>query len=334
MFEQSIVSTQLLDPEGNTVKVNPSFCELFGVTSEDMKYYKIFEDEAIKQSYANEALLDVFSNKNSHRWRNAFDIALASESTGLKTTKPETVHLENISYPILDNDGKLQYAVIQHHNITDQVKTEEKIKASLKEKQVLLDEVNHRVKNNMQVISSLLKLQSNNIKDNQIKDVLKESQSRVYGMSAVHETLHGSENLSEIDLRVYLSKITSSIFQTYSISPDKVTLNTDIQNVPISINQASPLGLICNELISNSLKYAFPDDRKGEITVSMKKQDDELELIVEDDGVGIPDDFDLKNASTLGLKLVRTLVENQLDGSIDMENKDGTKFIIKFGLDA
>jgi len=151
-------------------------------------------------------------------------------------------------------------------------------------------------------------------------------------MSAVHETLHGSKNLSEIDLKTYLSKITTSIFQTYSVT-NRVKLTTDINGIPIRIDQANPIGLVINELISNSLKYAFPDESKGEITVSMKKLDKELELIVMDDGVGISDGFDWKNSSSLGLKIVRTLVENQLDGSIDMESKNGTKFTIKFNIE-
>ena len=234
--------------------------------------------------------------------------------------------------PLL-KDGMIIGAVTTHEDITIRKKAEEQIKTALKEKETLLEEIHHRVKNNMAVIASLLKLQSNNIDDERIKEALKESQSRVYAMSAVHETLHGSENLSEIDLKVYLAKITTTIFQTYSVNPDKVKLNYDVERIPISINQASPLGLIINELISNSLKYAFPDDRNGEINVSMKKLDKELELTVMDDGVGIPDGLDWKNSSTLGLKLVRTLVENQLDGSIDIENKNGTKFIIKFSID-
>ncbi len=110
-------------------------------------------------------------------------------------------------------------------------------------------------------------------------------------------------------------------------------LKNDIGEMPININQASPLGLVTNELISNSLKYAFPDERKGEITVSIKKLDRELELTVMDDGVGIPDSFDWKNSKSLGLKLVRTSVENQLDGSIDMESNNGTKFTIRFNLE-
>jgi len=113
----------------------------------------------------------------------------------------------------------------------------------------------------------------------------------------------------------------------------KVKLKNDITEMPISINQASPLGLVTNELISNSLKYAFPDEKEGEISVSVKKLDKELELTIEDDGIGLPEEFDLKNSKTLGLKLVRTLVENQLDGSIEMESNDGTKFTIKFNIE-
>ena len=234
---------------------------------------------------------------------------------------------------IRDKSGKPVRMLGAHTDLTRQKQAEEQLKASLKEKETLLQEVHHRVKNNMQVISSLLKLQANTIEDSQIKDVLKESQGRIFAMSAVHETLHGSENLSEIDLKSYLSKITTSVFQTYSIDHFKAKLKSDIDNVPISINHAYPLGLIINELISNSLKYAFPDEREGEITVSMKKLHQELELIVKDDGIGIPDEIDWSKSSTLGLKLVRTLVENQLDGSIDMESNSGTKFTIKFNID-
>ncbi len=203
----------------------------------------------------------------------------------------------------------------------------------VKEREILLQEIHHRVKNNMQVIASLLKLQANSLEDGQVKDVLKESQSRVYAMSAVHEILHGSENLSEIELKSYVSIIATSIFQTYSVNPNRVKLKYNISKAPININQASPIGLIVNELISNSLKYAFPNERKGEITVGLKKLDQEFELIFKDDGVGMPNDFDWKKANTLGIKLVRALAENQLDGSIDMESENGTTFIIKFNIE-
>ncbi len=232
-----------------------------------------------------------------------------------------------------DAAGAPSMAIGFSQDITDRKKAEEKIKSSLLEKETLLHEIHHRVKNNMQVIASLLKLQANSIDDRQVKDVLKESQSRVYAMSAVHETIHGSENLSQINLKTYLAKITTSIFQTYSVNQSRIKLITDVDEALININHASPVSLIINELISNSLKYAFPNERVGKIFVSLKKLDQEFELIIEDDGVGMPNDFDWKNASSLGIRLVRTLAENQLDGSIDMENNDGSKFIIKFNID-
>jgi len=246
----------------------------------------------------------------------------------------ETIYYESTVVPRkLKDSAEIIGLTVSSRNITERKQAEEQIKSSLKEKQIMIDEIHHRVKNNMNVISSLLSLQANNIEDDRTKDILKDSQNRIFAMSAIHETLHGSENLSEIDLKKYLSKITASIFQSSAINPKKVKLKNDITEMPIAINQASPLGLVANELISNSLKYAFPDEREGEISVSIKKLDKELELTVMDNGVGIPDGLDWKNSNTLGLKLVRTLVENQLDGSIDMESKNGTKFIIKFNIE-
>jgi PAS domain S-box-containing protein len=244
----------------------------------------------------------------------------------------EKIWIRTTARPVISN-GRIVRVVGNFVDITNFKQAEEQINSSLKEKETLLHEIHHRVKNNMQVINSLLKLQSNSIEDEQIKEILKDSQSRVYAMAAVHETLHGSENLSEIDLKSYLQKVINSIFQTYSTDNRKVKLNSNVKNSPVSINQAYPLGLVINELISNSLKYAFPDEREGEITIKMEKLENELELIVTDNGVGIPKDFDWKNSSSLGLKLVHNLVENQLDGSIEMENKNGTKFTIKFNIE-
>jgi PAS domain S-box-containing protein len=248
-------------------------------------------------------------------------------------SKEGPVYLDLKLFPELDNESNVKTVLGVSRDITELKKHEEKIKASLEEKEILIDEIHHRVKNNMNVVSSILKLQANSIEDERTKDILKESQSRIYAMSAIHETLHGSENLSEIDLKNYLTRITTSVFQASFTDSKKVKLKNDIEEIPISINQASPLGLVINELLSNSLKYAFPDDREGEIKVGMKKQDQELQLTVKDNGVGISKDLDWKKASSLGLKLVRTLVENQLDGSIDMESNNGTKFTINFKIE-
>jgi PAS domain S-box-containing protein len=321
IISESPIGISIYDETGQCTDANESIGPIIGTDKEQVLEQNFHEIESWKKS----GMLDSAKKAISDQITTRLELQV-------NTTFGKNIGIDCYFVPFLKESKTNLMLMIS--DITNRKQAEEQIKASLKEKQVLIDEIHHRVKNNMQVISSLLKLQSNNIKDNQLKDILKESRNRVYAMSAVHETLHGSENLSEIDIQLYLSKITSSIFQTYSTNHDKVILNTDIEKIPVGINQASPLGLIINELISNSLKYAFPDDRKGEISVSIKKQDDKLELIVKDDGTGIPDKLDRENSNTLGLKLVRTLVENQLDGSIVMESKHGTKFTIKFNIES
>jgi len=185
----------------------------------------------------------------------------------------------------------------------------------------------------MSVISGLLNLQMNNTDNKIAKEALQDSQNRVQSMSKIHETLYRSDNLSAIDLKTYLSELGKTIFQNYSIS-SKVQFKVEAKNIMIGAKQASTVGLIVNELIANCLKYAFTDDRKGEIVLSLKSiKENGIEMTVSDNGVGIPDDFDLKTADSLGLKLVKLLAENQLDGSIDMESNNGTKFTIKFKIE-
>jgi len=321
--KQSPASVVITDLSGAIEYVNPKFEQLTGYSLEEA----VGENPNILKS----------GKQSDELYKEMWDtITTGKEWNGFFHNKKKNGELywESATIaPIKDSDGKIINYLAVKKDITEQRHAEEKIKASLKEKETLIHEIHHRVKNNMNVISSLLSLQANNIEDKQTKEILKDSQSRVYAMSAVHETLHGSENLSEIGLKNYLTKITNSIFQTYSTDRGKVKLNSNLDDSYIRLNQASPLGLVINELISNSLKYAFPDERKGEIKVNMVKRNNQIEITIGDDGVGMPDGFDWKNSSTLGLKLVRTLVENQLDGSIDMENKNGTKFIIKFNIE-
>ena len=218
--------------------------------------------------------------------------------------------------------------------LKDLKQSEDQLKLSLREKETLLQEIHHRVKNNMNVVSGLLNLHKNSTQNEEVKKALQESQGRVYAMSSVHETLYNSENLAEIDLMDYLNKLSSLLLQTYSVNPGKVQLKINGDEVTVDINKASPLGLSVNELISNALKYAFPDDRKGKIEVNLQKQDDRLALTIQDNGVGMPKGFDWRNSNTLGLKLVRSLIENQLNGSIDVNTQDGTQFTITISLDA
>ncbi len=213
-------------------------------------------------------------------------------------------------------------------------KANEVIKSSLNEKETLLHEIHHRVKNNMAIISSLLNLQAANIQDERLKAVLKDSQSRIQSMSAIHETLYQSDNLSAIDTNKYLSKLAKVITKNFTIDK-KINLKLEVENVMIGARQASPLGLIVNELITNSFKYAFSDDQIREIVIKLSKlKENVVELIVSDNGIGMPQNSDWENSKSLGLRLVKSLAENQFGGSLKLDSTNGTKFTIKFNIES
>jgi len=175
-------------------------------------------------------------------------------------------------------------------DITERKNVEEKIKASLEEKETLLYEVHHRVKNNLAVISSLLGIQARSINDERLEDVLKDSQNRVQSMSLIHETLYQSDNLSSINMYTYLSKIYRSLAQNYP-NGSKINLKIESENILIGAKRATPIGLIVNELITNSLKYAFPEGQKGDIMISLEQTKNQFKLVYSDNGVGIPKDL-------------------------------------------
>jgi two-component sensor histidine kinase len=215
-------------------------------------------------------------------------------------------------------------------NITERKQAEEKIKKSLEEKEVLLREIHHRVKNNMQVISSLLMLQSQNIEDKKYKDMFIESQTRIYSMALIHEKLYRSESIAQINFKEYIEGIVSNIFESYCIKSN-IKIEINVENIPIKIDYAVPCGLIINELVTNSLKYAFPDGRQGKIHISLKSNDNNMiKLSISDDGIGIAKDMDIRNTKSLGLRLITSLAEGQLHGEIILNRESGTEFQINF----
>jgi PAS domain S-box-containing protein len=214
-------------------------------------------------------------------------------------------------------------------DITERRQAEEKIKESIREKEVLLREIHHRVKNNMQVISSLLNLQSTHIKDKEALETFKESQSRIRAMSLIHEKLYGSEDLARIEFGDYVRDLTRHIFVAYRATSPRVSLHIDISDIFLDINTAIPCGLIINELVSNSLKHAFSEVGKGHITITLHSPNaNETELIVSDDGIGIPEDIDIRTTESLGLQVVTILAEDQLQGKITLDRAKGTTFHI------
>lgn len=216
-------------------------------------------------------------------------------------------------------------------DITERKRAEEEIKESLKEKEVLLREVHHRVKNNMQIISSLLKLQSQFIKDKKNMEIFKESQNRIISMSLIHEKLYQSRDMAKIDFNEYIRDMVNGLFQSYGVNADRIRLDINVENVFLGVDSAIPCGLIINELVTNCLKYAFPDGRKGEIKIILRSTDEnEIDLIISDNGVGLPEDLDFRKTDSWGLHLVTILAENQLQGHIHLNRSGGTEFQIVF----
>ncbi|CAG0973297.1 putative sensor histidine kinase pdtaS [Methanosarcinales archaeon] len=226
--------------------------------------------------------------------------------------------------------GNGQDIICVAQDITERKFADEQIKASLKEKEVLLREIHHRVKNNMQIISSLLSHQMENITDKNINEIFIDSQNRIISMSLVHEKLYQSRDLRNIDFGEYINDLGASLFQSYNIHSGNIKLNIRVENVYLDIDLAIPTGLIINELITNSLKYAFPKGINGEITVIFRSRGEMLELVVSDNGIGFPKDLDFRKTRSLGLHLVTILTENQLHGKIDMNGNKGTEFKIEF----
>jgi two-component sensor histidine kinase len=211
------------------------------------------------------------------------------------------------------------------------MRVEEQLKAAVGDKEVLLKEVCHRTKNNMTSICSILKLQSALIRDEQWLNILRDLENRISSMALVQEKLYQSEDITNIDLREYVKDLADSVFKNYRTIPPKVSLKFHVEPVIVSPNTAIPCGLILNELLSNAMKYAFPGDKTGEIKIALHSRgESEIELGVSDNGVGMPNDLDFRNADSLGLKLVLMLAEGQLGGHVELTVDNGTAFLIRF----
>ncbi len=253
---------------------------------------------------------------------------------------------------------KTQYASL--NIMADLDRQREKLNGSLREKEVLLSEIHHRVKNNMQIISSLLKLQSRHIKDKKFLQMFKDSESRIKSMALVHEKLYRATDLANINFADYTNNLVHDILKSFGIRTNKISLKLNVENICLAVDTAIPCGLILNELITNALKYAFPDDTKGNLRVEMRKvegggqraedrgqktevedgssqpatrnpQLETIELVVCDNGIGIPKDLNLQEVKSLGLSLVNTLVR-QIRGEIELKRENGTEWKIRFGL--
>jgi len=237
--------------------------------------------------------------------------------------------METFLNPIYLEDDRVKEISCLSYEITEKKIIEEQMLESIHEKEILLQEVHHRVKNNLQVISSILNLQSSYVKDENSLNILRESQNRIKSMSFIHESLYQTRDFSRIEFSDYILSLSNNLIHSYSIDIGKIALKTKFEKVFLSLDQAIPCGLIVNELVSNALKYAFPQGTFGEITLTIRDSEKIIEIEIGDNGIGLPDGLEVSNSDSLGLQLVYTLID-QLDATIDVTSQDGTKYLITF----
>jgi PAS domain S-box-containing protein len=300
---------------------NKKFTELFGYTLEDVSdvinWWPLAYPE---EKYREEVRME---------W-------IKSVEKAVKTRQ----EMEPMETTVTCKDGSTRYIkfylspignrnLITFENLTERKQAEEQIKESLRGKEALLREIHHRVKNNMAVVSSLLSLQSRKIKDAAVRSLFEESQQRVQSMALVHEKLYQTKDLSSINFEDYIKSIVSEIISLYRIDTSAITTEINIEDIGLDLEAAVPCGLIINELLTNAFKYAFPDNRGGVLSVHFTRTDDTYTLAIKDNGVGLPEGFDYKEASTLGLQLVNVLTA-QLRGILRIKSDKGTEAVVTF----
>ncbi|MDI6644238.1 MAG: PAS domain S-box protein [Methanobacteriaceae archaeon] len=328
LFETMSQGVVYQDYNGNIISANPAAQEILGLTLDQMmgrssldpRWKSIHEDGtefpgethpsmvALKTGKnVKNVIMGVFNpDQNCYRWINI-----------------------NAMPQFRDGETKPYQVYTTFEDVTESKNAEKKIKKSLKEKEVLLREIHHRVKNNMQIISSLLNLQLLQIDDQNIMRFFMDTQARVKAMAMIHEKLYESKDLSYIPFSDYVKRLLSQLFDSYAQDPSRIKLVLDIEEIYYNIETAIPLSLILNELVLNVLKHAFPGVMQGQLTIKLEKMDGINILTVADDGVGISEEIDFRNTTTLGLELVNSLV-NQIDGEIELDRSHGTKFTIKY----
>jgi PAS domain S-box-containing protein len=309
------------DTDGKIVLFNTSLKNIFGYENDEIKDKQVtmLMPDKYKTNFMDN--LERFNSTGNHE-----RAGKTFETIGLKkdgTEFPFEISIANWG----SKDHKFTTSIIR--DVTERKNIEKQLQKSLNEKEMLLKEIHHRVKNNLMIISSLLNLQSRYIKDEESKNIFKESQNRTRSMALIHERLYQSTDLKRIDFGDYIRTLANELFHTYVMDTSLIKLNVDVDDVMLDINTSIPLGLIVNELVTNSLKHAFPPGTSGEINIKFHTTDDKYQLEVKDNGIGFPKDVDYKNTESLGLRLVTSLTE-QIDGEIGFSNSLGTSFKIIF----
>lgn len=312
---------------GNYVYMSPFVEEMLGYTPEEMlekgPEFVINNIHPDDQKRMENELADYEKDDLQERFKKDTEFRI-------KTHSGEYIWVSNKRALVLDSDGEPSEIVGSVRDITDRKKNEEEIDRSLREKEVLLQEIHHRVKNNLAIVVSLLELQKSELNDD-MQVVFQDCQSRIQSIALVHEKLYQNDTLSNINIGNYIRELTDVISSAYNIEKQNWTtqLLVDSEDLSLNINQAIPIGLIYNELLNNVYKHGFEDGKKGMLKVELEYDGDIISLSVEDNGKGLPDDFNVKDGGSLGMTLVDTLSQ-QLEADLSIESNEWTKFEISF----
>lgn len=327
IFRSSPDGMLFIDTESNIIRINQSLLDLLGLEKNECLNKKCWE--IIKCPCCQGNSCNILKNYSTIGPLE-FDLEVPNKNGEIRYCISSMRILKN-------RKGEPAGIINNIKDITDRKKAEEEIKNALKEKEIMLKEIHHRVKNNLQIIYSLMRLQESYLKNRESLEYFRDTAHRIRSMGIIHENLYHSEFLSRINFIDYINSLKDELLRLYRKGSEDISITIAPKpgkgkdaGLYLDIDAAIPCGLIINELISNSLKYAFPGGRKGEISIAFFQDEQQrYTLIVGDNGIGVPGDFDIYNSNSLGLELVTALVE-QLDGSIDVEKDTGLKYTIKF----
>ena len=317
LIEQAVDAVMVHDERGQMLMANQRVCQNLGYSREELLALQVsdfemnFDVENVEKNWANLQNGVSMSVNGLHKRKDG-------------STFPVEVHVGAVQF----NGKRVMLAIAR--DVTRRRQHEDAVAASLREKEVLLKEIHHRVKNNLQIICSLLNMQADAINDDKMRAAFGETRNRVRSMALIHEQLYQTPDLAHIDLGEYLETLVASIKRSAIDNSSHVAFALDCQTITLDIDRAVPCGLIVNELVTNALKYAFPDGRRGTIRLQLRAENEEIILIVRDDGIGMKPDFDWQQSDSIGLQLVCALTE-QLEGEVRLESgQGGTIWTIRF----